>query len=355
MKKFLLFGLFTTMLIAIAACSGQLSDEQDQSKMFDSSEELLGFAAVSTVTAFEGFNRETTMQDSTFTMLSAQENPFDILAEIDELEPYLKLVETFMGSGSGFEVNVEASEHEDYEHTMQISVRDITGEMVTYTMHYNETIVDEDEEDGEYESVLEGIMIIGETTYELHGEREVEEEEEELKLTAKLDDENYVTLYYEVEDEDDEFESEFLYEMFVDNQLVKSIEIEFEQDDEETEMELKFIEGNKESEYEFEIERDGDETAISIEFKIVVDGTTVEEGDIEVIITFNQETGEYKVVYEIEVKDHGETTIEREYKPERDDEDNDDEDDEDDDDDEEDEDDDEDDDKEDDEIEDSTI
>lgn len=322
MKKLLVITALLLGVFTFTACSRVF--EEESTSLFASSEELLGFSVVSTVTALHGEGQESPTAQNGLTFLNANEDPFEILSEIEALEPYLKLVETFMG-GTGYSVEVRESEMEDYEHTMVIAMKDITGETIHYTMHYNETIVDEttdeDQDYEEYESVLEGIMVIGETTYTLYGEREVDEGEEELQLTAKIDDENYATLEYEHEYDQGETETEFLYELYRNNVLVKSIEIDFEQDAEETEMSLKFLEGEKESEYDFEIEREDGKTKITIEYKIEYAGDTIEEGDIEVEITFDEESGNYHVTYTIEVESKGQEVIEREYDPFADDED----------------------------------
>jgi len=306
MKKLLLFIVTFITAITLVGCS---TNQAEASSIFDSKENVIGFSALSSVmTLYEGTQSNTSL--SNVVRLATTEETFAILSEIEELTPYLDLVSTFMGNGGNFEATVEPSSLEDYEEMMIITTINMEGEEVSYTLHYNEIIeMDEDEDDDddedndldedEFDSTLEGIMIIDEVTYTLYGEREVEQGEESLELTAKLDDENYVTLAYETENEESETETEFIYEMYVDNQLAKSIEIEFEEDNEETELSLNFISGTRESEYAFEVEIDGNTRTIEIEYKIVEDGVTIEEGEAEVSIVYNAETGETVVRYEI--------------------------------------------------------
>ena len=306
MKKLLLGLTLIIATITLIGCS-LLDETKTEGSVFDSKDSVIGFSALSSVITLHGSTDGTSLQDNTVTTLSThtEDDTFAILSEIEELTPYLDLVSTFMGNGSNFSVDIQASDHEDYEHQMTIYTVNMEGETISYDMHYNETFdVDDDEEfdPEEYDSILEGIMIIDDVTYTLYAEREIDEGEESLELVAKLDDENYVTLDYEIEIDDDEYETEFLYEMFVNNQLVKSISIEFEQDEEETELEMKFVRGNRESEYDFEVEIDGNTRYVEIEYKITVDGDTVEEGEIEVTIVYDAETGQTYVRYEIESK-----------------------------------------------------
>ncbi len=313
MKKILSVFALIAVAITLIGCSTIEDALSQQGNIFDDKESVIGFSALSTVMTLHNNVDDVTMyQQSRPINLSAttQDDTFSILSEIDELTPYLDLVSTFMSNGSGFDVEVQASEMEGYEHQMVMSTINMEGEVISYTMYYNETFEDFDDEDFDpeaYDSVLEGIMIIEDVTYTLTGEREVDEGEESLELVAKLDDENYVTLNYEIENDEGEHETEFVYEMFVNNQLVKRIEIEFEQDAEETELSIKFIRGTRESEYEFEVEIDGNKRYIEIEYKIVEDGNTIEEGEAEVSIFHNPETGETVVRYE--VKTNGETVI----------------------------------------------
>jgi len=316
MKK--LVVLVVLVIAGLAIMGYVLLDRSNDNNggLFDETETMIGFSALSSVMTLHNNLDDTAVHQPQSMYLSNgdQADTFDILAEIDDLTPYLDLVSSFMGEGNNFNVDVSTSDHEDYEHQMIISTVNMEGETINYTLHYNETFED-DEEDfdpEEYDSVIEGIMIIDEVTYTLYGERQIDLGEDSLELEAKLDDENYVTLDYEIEIESDEHSFEFDYEMYRDGQLVMSIEIEFEEDDEETELSLKFIKGNRESEFDFEVEIDGDERTVEIEYKISVDGNVIEEGEAEVKIVYNAETDQYVIRYEIQTKGE-EVTVDVDY------------------------------------------
>ena len=305
MKKFMLLGVLFTLFIGLVACS----ETEQQTRVADTAEEQVGLSALASIGALNEMQRLQTMSTTTGPQTLSVLDDIEVLDSIDELEEYLDLVRTFTGEDS-FDVNVDVSEMEDYEYVMAIQFINIEGQNDVYYLHYNETIVEEDEEDGEYESVIEGIMEINGQTYQVRGDREVDEDEEEFEFKAFLDDENYVTVSYEFEDDGEETELELVIEMFIDNQLVKRVEIEFEEENDELELELKFVEGTRESSFEFEIETDGNETTVEIEYKIVDDGTTLEEGEIEILIVYNEADDTHTVTYTIETSDNRSVVIE---------------------------------------------
>lgn len=309
MKRLLTLAVFMTAIFTLIGC-GLRDSIDDTGSIFDDKETLFGFSALSSVMKLHNDVTETEMQASQAMQLSytTQNDTIELLSEIDALTPYLELVSTFMGGESNFDVDVTTSSHADYDHQMVISTVNMDGNIVHYTMHYNETFDNDDEtvDPEEYDSVIEGIMIIDDVTYTLYGERQIDEGEEALELVAKYDDDTYVTLDYEIEIDADDHTVEFDYEVFKDNELVMSIELEFAQSDEETEISLKLIRGTREIEYDFEVERDeNNERTIEIEYKISEDGSVIEEGEADIIITYDEQTDRYVIRYTI--KTDGET------------------------------------------------
>ncbi len=303
MKRLLTLAVFMTAIFTLIGC-GLRDSIDDTGSIFDDKETLFGFSALSSVMKLHNDVTETEMQASQAMQLSytTQNDTIELLSEIDALTPYLELVSTFMGGESNFDVDVTTSSHADYEHQMIISTVNMDGTIDRYTMHYNETFDNDDEtvDPEEYDSVIEGIMIIDDVTYTLYGERQIDEGEEALELVAKYDDDTYVTLDYEIEIDADDHTVEFDYEVFKDNELVMSIELEFAQSDEETEISLKLIRGTREIEYDFEVERDeNNERTIEIEYKISEDGSVIEEGEADIIITYDEQTDRYVIRYTI--------------------------------------------------------
>ena len=325
MKKLLLLTTVFITGFALFGCQA-IDDYLDNDKPLSTQEEVLGFSAISSVVALSDTQTPVAKTSNGITLLNSEEPTLDLLNDIEELEPYLPLINTFIGGTPSFSVEEKESDLEDYEVLLEIQMLNLNQEVETYSFYYNEEIIsdssedddddddkdqdvededtDDEEEENEIESILSGIMIIGETTYTLEGERKMESEEDEseqvLNLVASLDDENYVTVEYTQETETDASETEFVYEHFVNNQMVKRTEFEFEDETGEKELSLKFLAGDTEMEFEFELENENGQRVIEVGFKKVVNGSVVDEGEMDIVITYNQETGEYSIAYEYE-------------------------------------------------------
>ncbi len=360
MKKLFVLATLFIGLVTMAACSSNGS-VLGNGPSLETKEDVIGFSAATSIMALN--NTQTATEDPLLSMDNhTTEDPYDFLSEIDDLEQFMPIINAFISSDeSAFGVEVIESDLAEYENLMIISMLDFNGETREYEFYYNETFIteDEDEDDDdadvdedddddadvdededEAESIIDGIMIVGDLTYQLSGVRETEADEEYLEMTATIDELNYVTIEYGAESEDNEAETEFYYELYEAGTLTKSIEFKLETEDEESELEIIFVEGNRVSEFKIEEETEEDDANIrelEIKFLIEEDGNVIDEGEIEAEITFDETTQEYIVTYTVKRGDNEEEVYEEEY----DDDDEDDDEDDDDDDDEEDNDDDE--------------
>ncbi|MFP4287081.1 MAG: hypothetical protein ACLFRI_05230 [Candidatus Izemoplasmataceae bacterium] len=344
--------LFTLTLSACALSSNQVSNF---TRLFDSSEDVYAFSALSAVSAMSELDNSTVI-NTAYTKLNESGDDPIVLEDIEALEPYLKLIETFMVN-DGVRVTTDSSTLEGYEEMMLISIVDINGETVSYELHYNifnddeqeealdledeadldddsdeedeEDLDDEEELEEEIENRLEGILVINEASYVFTAAQEIENDEESFEMIAYLTESDYITIEYEIESEDGESETEFLLEMYQDDNLIKSTEIEFEYEDDETEMNLEFTLGNRVARYEFEIKEENNEQVIEIEFEISDSEGLVEEGTIEIFVIFDPLTNSTQISYEIKTAGSEDSRIvERDYDDEDDDDDDDDDEDE---------------------------
>jgi hypothetical protein len=328
MKKLFVAATLLLFTITLSACSLTGNSVNELTSLFDSREDVYAFSAVSAVSAMGELSVQTTTQTSYVPLNETTEQP-NVLEDIEALEPYLKLIETFMAN-DGVSVTVEPSTLEGYEEVMIISAVDIDGEMITYELHYNvissevevddddddadEEDIDEEEEELEIENQLEGILVFGDASYNFTASQEIEEGEEYFEMIAYLTESDYITIEYGTETEDGESETEFLLEIYQNYELIKSTEIEFELENDETEMNLVFVEGSNVARYEFEIKEENNEQKIEIDYEIVENDVLVEEGSIEIIVTFDPVTGATTVSYEIYTSDGEESTVvERDY------------------------------------------
>ena len=152
---------------------------------------------------------------------------------------------------------------------MTVKGKDFSGETVTYTMYYTETLVktdfDEEDEETENEYHLVGVMVIDGVDYYLEGERSEETEKDESETEMKIrayadirDKTSYIQMEQEYAVEDGETETEYVYSVYANNKLLEQTAVEFETENKdnkvETEYELEFRSGTSKGKYVVERE-----------------------------------------------------------------------------------------------------
>lgn len=122
------------------------------------------------------------------------------------------------------------SDREGYESLQVVTINDIDGTSETYSLYLNETVWEIEEEHDEWERTtrIEGIAIRDGVEYAVRGERSEEKErdewETELELRIALDAKNYVEIEQSLEDNENEYE----YTLVENGREVESMEYEFE-------------------------------------------------------------------------------------------------------------------------------
>jgi hypothetical protein len=323
MKRLIGIALIA-LLTVLTACTATNSNETT-SASFDSNEEILSFQALAAASLMTGSEEQLLSEANEIRLLSETEEETD---EEDFLtatiEPYIKLVEAYLGSNEGLAVIVEAADREGFDSMMRFEVRGLLGETEKHVIYYNMVLVDEDDDESEFS--LEGIMLVENLEYALMGKREVEDGEEEIEFIAKLDDDNYVESKYEVESEETEFEI-----IVVRNgETVSETKVEIEFDDDETSVELEFLDGESTGKYEFSFENVDGQNILKIEFDVEIAGEQ-QQGEIVVTVMIDDVTGEtyYQLFVDPDDDEAYEKRSDRDFDDDEDEDDDDDEDDED--------------------------
>lgn len=308
MKK-IVFAIVLMSLAVLTACTAGYNDA---TKLFNTDEEIISFQALlasSLLPASEDIILSTNNQNQlmSFVLNETEEEPIENDPIVDPITPYIELVEKFLGTDNGLTVNVGTSDVEGYALMMTFETRGLLGEVQTYSIHYNLILIDEDEDEFEYD--LDGIMIIGDQTYILTGEREVEEDEESIEFIAKLDDLNYIESEYKIESDEIEFEIKVV----LNGEVVSETKIEIEYEEDETKIELDFIDGENKGTYEFKYEMEEDQPVLKIEFNVLIDGV-LRKGEMVVSIHVDEVTGEttYKLFVDPEDDEPYEKDLDRE-------------------------------------------
>lgn len=253
--------MLASFMLILAGCQTSIEPSNNEVNI-STTEEVLGFAAL---TAVEELKQDLSINRIENTNISQE-----------QINSKLYIANTFLSDSARFDVNIQNQSDLGYNKTMIISYVDMDKNVNTHEFHYNETIMEV--EDDEIKSSITGLIIVNGVEYILTGTKEQEENEYEYDLVASLDDENYITIKYEVENEGNEIEKEFEYERFVENQLEYRMEIEFEvEENDEKEINVKLLDGNFESEYSFKSEIEDGKKEIKVEYKISQDGVVINE------------------------------------------------------------------------------
>ncbi|MGN0817771.1 MAG: hypothetical protein ACI4L9_02270 [Candidatus Coproplasma sp.] len=228
----------------------------------------------------------------------AQDSPTE--EQLATINNYMSLVENLLGDGKAGSV-VAQSDREGYEIKEVVSFSDLEGNVLSYTMYYNRTLIgaETDEEDhhhGRYggksnetetEYSISGIILIGEEEYPLDGRYETEidgdEQESESFFMVTLSENSFIVMEQEIEDD----EQSFVYCIFTDGKPVETVRFSYETEKGETELKMVVVKDGEKSELRFkeETKKDGERrisvrveaAGQNVSFNIIV--TTDEEGN----------------------------------------------------------------------------
>lgn len=286
-----LVGLFA--VVGLTSC-GENNDSNLTSLTTD--EGIMAFSALSSAQVLSEDNTidtnevklstlSTTVEDQTTTEGTSEE-------DLDVVNKYLLMMETLLVDNGPLVLSNGESDLEGYETKAIFSAKDLVGNTTEYTIYYNQELKETKDldDDDEVEYSLTGIAIINEVEYELIGNKEVEDDELELKISIKLDDNNYVVIKQEIEDD----ETELAYTIIKDGKKQSTIKIEIENN--ELKMKLKNHGNGSNEDYTFK--------------KVIVDGVTYikisyktngQKVDVKVKTYIDETTGE--VIYEYDLKE----------------------------------------------------
>ena len=287
-KKFLKASLCFNLLTSMALIS--CNKVEDNKSALSSINDVYGMGAVSSVKLL-GSNMSVSAVKSLFEVRYAnnsesENNTNDVKEQVEKFNEYFMALDSFLGEDI---VTTKTENNTDsdymYETKMTISGKDFNGENVSYTMYYTETLVNEeiDEEESESKYQLVGVMLFDGKNYHLEGNRLVEsednEEESELKIRAYEDindKSSFIEMEQEYSYEDGEKETEYVYSIYVNDELIEQTSVEFEREIKnnkvETEYEIKFIQGDYKGKYTLKREEKDNKDVIKVKYDI--DGKT---------------------------------------------------------------------------------
>ena len=205
----------------------------------------------------------------------------------------LDLVDELLKGDAIKSEEVSVSEGDEYFGTYDkyytLTVNQIDGNKEDNKFYYTETVeADEDdddddkkdEEEEEVSSNLDGVVLLGEKTYKMHGEKEVSKEGQEVEVEYSFvitDEETKekVIVKHESETDGEENENEYSYARHdAAGKLVEKVKIDFEQENDETEYSVKTMNDGDKKRYKFKFEEKSGQKFLKV--KIVENQEVIE-------------------------------------------------------------------------------
>ncbi len=326
MKKLLGLLLILGLGIGFVACN-EATPQADETVELSNDTDVFTVEALSAATLLD----YSSIQMLSFVPLAeTTEEPTEevIEEEIDEIDKYLEMMQTYLGDNQGLSVEVLESDLDDYEFLVSFTTVDAYGNEVVYKLYYNETVYEEpieteepvtteattptsqseqegwfvfdDEDDELVVYSLTGLIVYGDVEYEVEGKKMVDEDGSIVTLLrAYVDCDNFVKVSYKTDAEDGN--TKFFYEVKEDGVITNKSKVHVVYgEDGAVVVHLTFVDETQSSKYTFsQVEEEG-QTIIRIKYDIrLLADDSRETGNIHIFVTVDPETGE--MIYEYKI------------------------------------------------------
>lgn len=191
--------------------------------------------------------------------LTSSNEQYSSIAEL--LNKYLTVASNLLDEESTtYEFYILDSEKYKYK---LVTNSGVLGDVIKTVMYYNETSINgKNDDDDEFSTYLEGVIEQEDLVYEFYGVKETEEDECEIELTVKIDDNNYLKVSQEIEHNEKEFEYRFYSGDPKKNKAYKTVEIEIEA----KKISLEIKENGEKIEIEFKYNKNQDKKHIKAKY-----------------------------------------------------------------------------------------
>ena len=217
--------------------------------------------------------------------------------DIKNIEKYLEMMEELLADNGGFNIEMKDYDLTEYEKLLIVSTKNLKNETTVYQLYYNEITTKEHQSKKSTKNIkkIEGIAKTIDQEFLLEGtiKTEIEDDEEEIKSTFKIfeDEKNYVIVEEEIENEQNEEEHEYKYVVYNDGKKISETKFELEKEDGKTTIEIKEKDATTKTSYKFYLV-DEKTKYFKIEIK---NGSIVKKLKVRVI--FDVETNTYTYDY----------------------------------------------------------
>ncbi|MDD3478566.1 MAG: hypothetical protein PHP32_06785 [Candidatus Izemoplasmatales bacterium] len=341
MKRLFFAFSFLALLFTLGACSS-----------LNTTTSLVTFETDTEVFALEALGASSLLvQEEAQTLALAQstttvgDDP-EIASSIDDIAPYLQMMEAYLGSDTLLDQTVEASTNPDYTYMVTIESVTLDGTATSFVLYYNEVFYESDttddttddqtnttttttepevtesettdstdteplagemtqERDFFFEDAtdddavtyyLEGLLVVDEVSYNIEGKLISLGDAEVLRLYSYIDHDNYVRAEYKLDGDD---ERKFFFRVVEEGVITRESKIKIEEDETSTNVLMNLVEGTKELNLHFVLDTDEDTTIIKLMYTVTEDGEVIDDGHIKIYRSVDAETGE--IIYDYKV------------------------------------------------------
>lgn len=270
--------------------------------LFNEQKDVLSVSFVSTAALIPDYDQQ--LSTSGIRLMALDTSP------IERIKPYLGMIENLLAQDQGFSSMVLPSDLEDYETKLEIITYDLLGHPITYYFYYNVDAYEKDDDEETFE--ISGLMILRNLSYQMKGEKWIENGESKLKVKGFLDDYNYIESIYKVEEDESSYEVNRVVDGIFESSSI--IKIEFDEAD-EIKIKIEIDSINEISSYEFKYELEDDQPTIKAEYEVFDRINNLSyQAEMRISVKVDLLTGETS--YSMIIKD--EDNEEYEYESERD-------------------------------------
>lgn len=284
--RFATMFLLVTLTILFSFSRGN-----DATSVFASDHDIYAFQAISStdllIQVLSTPSETTPVAFSSF-LLSTHE----VEGELSTLNDYLNMMEQFLGNQNQISAEIQPSDNPEYQHKLVYTSINLLNQTVVYTLYYNEyENIDfgnmpefqfSDPSDSQLTYAFFGIMISGNTTYQLEGKKYSSDAIESTIVRSFTDIENYVSVEY-TSDEDQQML--FYYHLVKNGVTLNRSKISIDSEDNQIHAKIDFIEGSAKGKYELSEVSQETNRYIYVKYEIENGSSDSESGSIKVIVS----------------------------------------------------------------------
>jgi len=294
------FALKAMIVLILVGVTGvfvydQLRTEPPLVLALETEAEIYGFQMVSATSLLSQITATELALDVKFgdhdtTTAPIQEADTLVTDQIDQITEYLNTMEVMLAEDDETVYEVTPSDVEGYQWQLTFTTVDLLGNVLTYTIRYNEALDPEDAS----RRLIDGVMTMGGNEYALAGTVTTQGDAVRTRFIASRDDDSI-----EITDLTDADGQKYRYDVEKDGQPYESLDMRLSREDGTLVATISHATATSSAEYRFRRLADG--TGFEISYYYEKDGET-ETGRMGVRVEFDEVNEAYTYQYDVEAQ-----------------------------------------------------